>query len=171
MQANAMRNYHLHHPLDDSPLALPWPKDPLETIRKLADIMRNRARATMQAPAKRPLGDHSQQATHPFFQPHAPPIPPPPVPPKRARRRRRSAAAPSPNRPEQKAEQQSSNPPHAPQPPGPNRRPPHWTPPPPPRPSILIILPSATRTVPARNIPTVPKRHESPTAFPQRPHG
>ena len=25
MQAKAMRNYHLRHPLDDSPAALPWP--------------------------------------------------------------------------------------------------------------------------------------------------
>ena len=28
MQAKAMRAYHLHHPFDDSPLALPWPTDP-----------------------------------------------------------------------------------------------------------------------------------------------
>ena len=28
MQAKAMRNYHLHHPFDDSPAALPWPSNP-----------------------------------------------------------------------------------------------------------------------------------------------
>ena len=28
MQAKATRNYHLHHPFDDSPGALPWPTDP-----------------------------------------------------------------------------------------------------------------------------------------------
>ena len=43
MQAKAMRNYHLHHPFDDSPAALPWPSDPPETVRKLADLMRSEA--------------------------------------------------------------------------------------------------------------------------------
>ena len=81
-QAKAMRNYHLHHPFDDSPAALPWPTDPPETVRKLADIIRSHAKAKMQTPAEPPLRDPDQQATHPFFQPHAPPAPPPPVPPK-----------------------------------------------------------------------------------------
>ena len=49
----------------------------------------------MQTPAEPPLRDPGQQATHPFFQPHAPPDPPPPVLPKRARRTR-GAPAPSP---------------------------------------------------------------------------
>ena len=72
-QAKAMRNYHLHHPFDDSPAALPWPTDPPETIQKLANLKRKSAKATMQAPAEPPPRDPSQQATHPFFQPRAPP--------------------------------------------------------------------------------------------------
>ena len=51
MQAKAIRNYHLHHPFDDSPAALPWPSDPPETVCKLADIMRSHAKAKMQTPA------------------------------------------------------------------------------------------------------------------------
>ena len=94
MQAKAMRNYHLHHPFDDSPAALPWPSDPPETVRKLADIIRSHAKAKMQTPAEPPLRDPDQQATHPFFKPHAPPAPLPPVPPKRAGRQR---GAPAPN--------------------------------------------------------------------------
>ena len=94
MQAKAMRNYHLHHPFDDSPAALPWPTDPPETVRKLADIIRSHAKAKMQTPAEPPLRDPDQQATHPLFKPHAPPAPLPPVPPKGARRQR---GAPAPN--------------------------------------------------------------------------
>ena len=94
MQAKAMRNYHLHHPFDDSPAALPWPSDPPETVRKLANLMRSHEKANMQTPAEPPLRDPGQQATHPFFKPHAPPTPLPPVPPKRARRKR---GAPAPN--------------------------------------------------------------------------
>ena len=91
MQAKTMRNYHLHHPFDDSPAALPWPTDPPETVRKLADIIRSHAKAKMQTPAEPPLRDPDQQAKHPFFKPHAPL---PPVPPKRTRRQR-GAPAPS----------------------------------------------------------------------------
>ena len=69
MQAKAMRNYHLHHPFDDSPAALPWPSDPPETVRKLADLMRSHEKANMQTPAEPPLRDLRQQATHPFFKP------------------------------------------------------------------------------------------------------
>ena len=94
MQAKAMRNYHLHHPFDDSPPALPWPSDPPETVRKLADLMRSHAKANMQTPAEPPMRDPGQQATHPFFKPPAPPALLPPVPPKRARRKR---GAPAPN--------------------------------------------------------------------------
>ena len=75
MQAQAMRNYHLHHPFDDSPAALPWPTDPPETVRKLADLTRSHAKATMQTLAEPPLRDPGQQATHPIFKPHAPPCP------------------------------------------------------------------------------------------------
>ena len=57
MQAEAMRNYHLHHPFDDSPAALPWPSDPPETVRKLADLMRSHAKVNMQTPAEPPLRD------------------------------------------------------------------------------------------------------------------
>ena len=94
MQAKAMRNYHLHHPFDDSPAALPWPSDPLQTVHKLADLMRSHAQANMQTPAEPPLRDPGQQATHPLFKPHAPAAPLPPVPPKRVRRKR---GAPAPN--------------------------------------------------------------------------
>ena len=94
MQAKAMRNYHLHHPFDDSPAALPWPTDPPETVHKLADIIRSHAKAKMQTPAGPPLRDPDQQTTHPLFKPHAPPAPLPPVPPKRTRRQR-GAPAPS----------------------------------------------------------------------------
>ena len=94
MQAKAMRNYHLHHPFHDSPAALPWPSDPPESVRKLADIMRSHANAKMQTPAEPPLRDPGQHGTHPFFKPHAPPAPLPPVAPKRARQKR-GAPAPS----------------------------------------------------------------------------
>ena len=94
MQAKAMRNYHIYHPLDDSRAALPWPSDPPETVRKLAHLMRSHAKANMQTPAEPPLRDPGQQATHPFFKPHAPRAPLPPVPPKRARQKR---GAPAPN--------------------------------------------------------------------------
>ena len=50
-QAKAMRNYHLHHPFDDSPAALPWPTDPPETVRKLSSLT-SRA-ATQKRPCKR----------------------------------------------------------------------------------------------------------------------
>ena len=83
MQAKATRNYHLHHPFDDSPSAPPWPTNPPKTVRKLADLTRSHAKATRQKPAKPSLRDPGQQATHPFFKPHAPQAPPPPVPPKR----------------------------------------------------------------------------------------
>ena len=89
-----MRNYHLHHPFDNSPAALLWPTDSPETVRKLADLTRSHVKATMEKPAEPPLRDPGQQATHPFFQPHAPPAPPPPGPPKRARQKR---VAPAPN--------------------------------------------------------------------------
>ena len=55
MHVKAMRNYHLHHTFNDSPAALPWPSDPPETVRKLADLMRSHAKANMQAPAEPPL--------------------------------------------------------------------------------------------------------------------
>ena len=113
MQAKAMRNYHLHHPFDDMLVALPKPKDPSETVRKLADLARNRVRATMQTAAEPPLRDPGQQATHPFFQPHAPPAPPPPVPPKQARGKR-GAPAPSPLQPSKDSRATTSQPPATP---------------------------------------------------------
>ena len=87
-----MRNYHLQHPFDDSLAALTWPTDPPETVRKLADLTRSHAKATMQTPAEPPLRDPGKQATHPFFKTHAPPAPLPPVPTKRARRKRGARA-------------------------------------------------------------------------------
>ena len=66
-QAQAMRNYDLHHCFDDSSAALRWPTVPPETVRKLANLTRNRAKATMQTPAEPPLRDPYQLATHPFF--------------------------------------------------------------------------------------------------------
>ena len=71
MQAKAMRNYHVHHPFDDSPPGLPWPTYPPETVHKLADLTRSRAKATMQTTAEPQLRDPGLQATHPFFQAHA----------------------------------------------------------------------------------------------------
>ena len=114
-QAQTMRNYHVHHPFDDSPAALPWPTNPSETVRKLADLNRNRAEATMKTLAEPPLRDPGVQATHLSFQPHAPPAPPPPVPTKRARRKR-GAPAPSPQQARKTAGQQPLNtpPPHRP---------------------------------------------------------
>ena len=108
-----MRNYHLHHPFNNSPVALPWPTDPPETVRKLADFTRSHAKATMQTPTEPQLRDLGQQATHPFFQPHAPPAPPPPVPPKRARLKR-GAAAPSPQQARKDGRATTSQPPAAP---------------------------------------------------------
>ena len=61
--AKAMRNYHLHHPFNNSPAALPWQTYPWETVRKLADLTRSHAKATMQTPAEPPLRDPGQQAT------------------------------------------------------------------------------------------------------------
>ena len=62
MQAKAMRNYHFRHPFDNSPAALPWPTDSPETVRKLADLTRSHAKATMQTLAEPPLRDPGQQA-------------------------------------------------------------------------------------------------------------
>ena len=123
-----MRNYHLHNPLDDSPSALPWPTDPPEAVLKPADVTRNRAKASMQTPAEPPLRDPGQQATHPFFQPHAPPVPSPPVPPRRARRKR---GAPALSRRQARIDHRAavSQPPAAPQRPSrPSWRLPRWTP-------------------------------------------
>ena len=87
-----MTNYYCHHPFDDSPTAPPSPTDAPETMRKLADLTRNMAKATMQALAEPPLRNPDQQATHPFLQAHALPVPPPLVPRKRARQRRGTLA-------------------------------------------------------------------------------
>ena len=150
-QAKAMRNYHLHHPFDDSPAALPWPTDPPKTVCKLADLRRNRAKATMQTLAEPPLRDSGQQATHPFFQPHAPPAQPPPVPPKRARRER-GAPAPSPQQARKDSRATTSKLP-APPPDPPDQL---GVRPPPAR-SILIIIPAATSTARAQGVPRVQK--------------
>ena len=112
-QAEAMRDYNLHHPFDDSPPALRWPTDPPETVQKLAHLTRNRTKATMRTPAEPPLRDPGQQATHPFFQPHDPPVPPPPVPPKRAGQRR-GAPAPSPQQARRDGRAATSKPPASP---------------------------------------------------------
>ena len=90
-QAKAMRNYHPHHPFNHSPPALPWPTDPPETVQKLANLTRNRVKATTQTPAEPLLRDPGQQATQPFFQAPPPPVPAPPVLPKRTRRKRGTA--------------------------------------------------------------------------------
>ena len=94
--------------LRQQPGRMPWPTDPPETVRKLADLTRSHAKAIMQTPAEAPLRDPAQQATQPFFQPHAPPAPPPPVPPKRARRKR---GAPAPNQARKAAASQPPEPP------------------------------------------------------------
>ena len=59
-QAKAMRNYHLHHPFDNSLAALPWPTDPQETVRNLPDLTSSHAKATMQTPTEAPLRDPGQ---------------------------------------------------------------------------------------------------------------
>ena len=144
-----MRNYHLHHPFDKRPAALPWPTDPPETVRKLAALTRCNAKAAMQTPAEPWLRDPGQQATHPFFKPHAPPAPLPPVPPKRARGKR---DAPAPNRAGIAVTSRPPAPP--PNPPGNSG------------PSILVILPPIITTAP--NGPGIliilPPRHQ------RRPH-
>ena len=171
MQAKAKRKYHLHHPLDDSPAALPWPSHPRETVRQLANLMRSHAKANMQTPAEPPLRDAGQQTTHPFFKPHAPPAPLPPVPPKRARQKR---GAPAPNQ-----AGKGSDLPTPRTPPDPSGKPgpsilvilPPIITTTPPGPGILIILPPATSTTPARGVPRIRKGREGPAALPQRPHG
>ena len=170
-EAKAMRNYHLHHPFNNSPAALPWLTDPPETVRKLADLTRSHAKATMQTPAEPPLRDPDQQATHPFFQPHARRAPPPPVPPKRARRKRGTPV------PYQAMKAATSQPPASP--PDPPGKPglsilvilPPIITTTPPGPGILIILPPATSTAPTRGVPRIRKRREGPAALLQRPHG
>ena len=72
MQAKAMRNYHLHHPFDDSPATLPWPSDPPETVRKPADLMRSHAKANMQTPAEPPLRDPASKQRTPSSNPTPP---------------------------------------------------------------------------------------------------
>ena len=67
MQAKAMRNSHLHHPFNHSSPAQPWPTDPLETVKKLADLTPSGAKVTIRAPAEPPLQQPDQQATHPSF--------------------------------------------------------------------------------------------------------
>ena len=99
------------HPFDNSPAALQWPTDPPKTVRKRADLTRSHAKATMQTPAEPPLRDPGQQATHPFFQPHAPPAPPPPIQSKRARPKR---GAPAPNRARKDGRATTSQPPAPP---------------------------------------------------------
>ena len=57
MQAKAMRNYHLHHPFNDRPRALPWTTDPPEArqyhaqVREGDDASAHRAPATGPQPA------------------------------------------------------------------------------------------------------------------------
>ena len=131
MQAKAMRNYHLHHPFDDSPAALPWPTDPLETVRKLADIIRSHAKAKMQTPAEPPLRDPDQQATHPFFKPQPPPSPATSSPPE-ASETTKGRTRPQPSR-------KSSDLPTPCVPPDPPGEP---------RQSILVILPPTITTAP-----------------------
>ena len=72
MQARGMRNYNLQHPFHDSPLALPWRTDPPETIQKRADITRNHAKATMQAPAEPRYGTPASRLHTPSSNPGLP---------------------------------------------------------------------------------------------------
>ena len=131
MQAKAMRNYHLRHPFDDSPAALPWPSDPPEPVRKLADIIGSHAKAKMQTPAEPPLRDPGQQATHPLFKPHAPPSPATSSP-AQASETAKGHTRPQPSR----KSSDLSTPRIPPDPPGE------------PRPSIILILPPTTTTAP-----------------------
>ena len=67
-----MRNYHLNHPFDNSPAALPWPTDPPETVHRLADLTRSHAKATMQTPAEPPLRDPTSRLCTPTSNPTPP---------------------------------------------------------------------------------------------------
>ena len=80
MHVKAIRNYHLHHPFDDSRSALPWPT---EARRPYGSPPTSRATA-QRRPCKGQQSPRygTRQAKHPFFQPQAPSVSPPPVPPK-----------------------------------------------------------------------------------------
>ena len=152
MQAKAMRNHHLHHPFDDSRAALPWPSDPPETVRKLADLMRSHAKANMQTPAEPPLRNSGQQATHPFFEPHAPPSPATSSP-TQASETKKGRTRPQPSRKSSdlRTPRTPSDPPGEPRPSILVILPPIVTTAPP-GPGILIILPPVTSTAPARGV-------------------
>ena len=171
MQAKAMRNYHLHHPFDDNPAALPWPTDPPETVRKLADLTRSRAKETMQTPAEPPLRDPGPASNTPLLQTPRPPSPTTSSP-MQASETEKGRTRPQPSR-------KSSDLPIPRTPPDPPSKPgpsilivlPSIITTAPPGPGILIILPPATSTAPTRGVPRIQKGREGPAALPQRPHG
>ena len=171
MQDKAMWNYHLHHPFEDSPAALSWPTDPPETGRKLANLTRSHAKATMQTPAEPQLRDPGQQATHPLFKPHAPQSPTTSSPTQASE----TAKGRTRFQPSQKSisPRTPRTPPDPPGKPGPSILvilPPIITINPP-GPGVLIILPPATSTAPTRGVPRVRQGREGPAALPQRRHG
>ena len=159
MRAKPMRNYHLHHPFENSPAALTWPTDPPETVRELADLKRSHAKATVQTPAEPPLRDPGHQATLPLIQPHTPPAPPPPVRPKRARRKR-GAPAPNPQQARKHGRATTSQPPAPPRtlPANPDQASPLSSPPPPPSPH-----PDQASSPPSLPSPATPQ----PEAYPE----
>ena len=170
LQAKATRNYHLHHPLNNSPTALPWPTESPETVRKLVDLTRSQAKATMQTPPEPPLRDLGQQATQPLLQTPRPPSQTTSAP-DQASQTEKGRTRPQPSR-------KNSNlptpriPPDPPGKPGPSIlviSPPIITTTPA-GPGILIILPPATSTAPTRGIPRIQKGCEGPATLPQRPH-
>ena len=66
MQAKAMRKYHLQHPFNDSPPALPWPTNSHKIVQKFADPTRNCAKGTMHTPAESQLQDQTCRLPIPF---------------------------------------------------------------------------------------------------------
>ena len=78
-KAEAMRNYQLNDPFDDNPFALPWPTDRPETVRNLAELLRNREKASMQVPEELLLWEPDEHVTQPFVQTYTLPVTPPPV--------------------------------------------------------------------------------------------
>ena len=80
-----MRNYHLHHPFNDSPPALPWPTDPPGDCTQ-AHRPHAQSRESNQANAR--YGTLASGLRTPSSNPTPPQAPPPPAPPKQARRKR-----------------------------------------------------------------------------------
>ena len=116
MQAKAIRNYHLHHPFDDSPATLQWPTDLPETV---ASSPTSHATAR-NGPCKRRRSPRYGTLASRLRTPSSNPTPPQPhhLQSRQSERGRKEAhPPPAPNKPEMTAGQQPPNPPNAPDPP------------------------------------------------------